>query len=355
MENAAEPLIYDRASPPASVSTELATFGQVQEAQQRVLEWYAASGRDLPWRHTRDPYAILVAEIMLQQTGVERVLPKYQEFLQRFPTLAELAAAPTGAVIRQWAGLGYNMRAVRLQGVARQVVAERGGVLPSTVDELLTLAGIGRYTAGAVACFAYGRDVAFLDTNIRRVLGRVFRGPEEETPPWTERAALAMAEVVLPRGRAYDWHQALMDLGATICTVRIPTCLLCPISELCRSRGRAGYLQTERRQQRVREEGAAYAAAMPEQPVKRRERSKEAPFVGSTRYYRGRIIAALRAVPPGRYLRLPRLGAQVKPEFSDADLPWLADLTRRLAADGLLELIDGEVDDAAAWQVALPA
>jgi A/G-specific adenine glycosylase len=333
----------------------------VAEVQEAVLAWYGAFGRDLPWRQTRDPYAILVSEVMLQQTGVERVLPKYHEFLARFPTIQELAAAPTGAVIRIWAGLGYNMRAVRLQGVARQVVAAHGGVIPSTVEELLALAGVGRYTAGAVACFAYGRDVAFLDTNIKRVLGRVFRGPEDEAPPLSEGAALRLAEAVFPRGRAYEWHQALMDIGATLCTLRAPVCLACPASQWCRSRFRAGYARPVERARGLREAGPVWEVSPPDAPdvptsrKGRKEPTKEGPFVGSTRYYRGRIIAALRAVPPGDALDLPRLGRQVKPDFGGADLSWLGDLVRRLARDGLLEVVGGESDDPAVWRVALPA
>ena len=150
----------------------------------RLLAWYAAEGRShLPWRHTRDPYAVLVSEVMLQQTQVDRVLPKYREFLDRFPTLQALAAAPASEAIKAWAGLGYNMRAVRLHEIARQAVAEYGGELPAALDGLLALKGIGRYTAGAVACFAFGLPVATVDTNIRRVLWRVFRGIEPAAWP----------------------------------------------------------------------------------------------------------------------------------------------------------------------------
>ena len=150
-----------------------------EQVWRALLAWYAAEGRThLPWRETRDPYAILVSEIMLQQTQVERVLPKYREFLARFPTFAALAAEPVGEAIKAWAGLGYNQRAVRLHGIARQVVEEFGGQLPNTLDGLMALKGIGRYTAGAVACFAFGLPVATVDTNIRRVLWRVFRGVE---------------------------------------------------------------------------------------------------------------------------------------------------------------------------------
>src|SRR6266481_3059309 len=208
---------------------------QLERVHFFLLQWYAAARRDLPWRSTDDPYAILVSEIMLQQTQVERVLPKYRQFLATFPTLADLAAAPTADVISIWVPLGYNMRAVRLQSIARQVIAEYGGRIPDTIDGLLKLKGIGRYTAGAIACFAYSKQVATVDTNIRRVLHRIFLGLEHPEPQAQEREMLALAERVLPEGNAYDWNQALMDLGATICTSNNPRCDTCPLQETCRA------------------------------------------------------------------------------------------------------------------------
>src|SRR6478752_366502 len=185
--------------------------------QTALLEWYARGARDLPWRHTRDPYAVLVAEVMLQQTQVDRVVPKYHAWLARFPTLHDLAAASRADAIRAWKGLGYNRRAVRLHEIACQAVAEFGGELPRTVDGLRQLKGIGSYTAGAVACFAYEQPVAMVDTNIRRVLSRVFGLPAAEI----ERHAPAL----VPPTAAYAWNQALMDLGATICRAQQPLCL----------------------------------------------------------------------------------------------------------------------------------
>src|SRR6185312_12443311 len=167
-------------------------------AQESLLAWYVREGRaGLPWRATRDPYAILVSEVMLQQTQVERVIPKYLAFLARFPTLAALAEASTADVIRAWAGLGYNMRAGRLQEIARQTQREYGGRLPAALDDLLRPGGVGRYTAGAVAAFAFDAQVATVDTNIRRTLWRIFRGVEPMAWPAGEpaaRATLALAE-----------------------------------------------------------------------------------------------------------------------------------------------------------------
>src|SRR5258706_12628999 len=194
----------------------------IARVHSSLLHWYAAEQRDLPWRTTDDPYAILVSEIMLQQTQVDRVLPKYQQFLATFPTLADLAAAPTADVISIWVPLGYNMRAVRLQAIARQVIAEYGGRIPDTIKELLKRKGIGRYTAGAIACFAYKKQVATVSTNIYRVLQRSFLGLEHPEPKLSNDQMLALAEEVLPGGKAYDWNQALMDLGATTCTSNNP-------------------------------------------------------------------------------------------------------------------------------------
>jgi A/G-specific adenine glycosylase len=223
-----------------AASQEAGAAERRSSAWRLLLDWYARHGRaSLPWRQTRDPYAILVSEVMLQQTQVERVIPKYHAFLERFPTLAALADTPTADVIRAWAGLGYNARAVRLQQIARQAMTDYGGALPATMEGLLALTGIGRYTAGAVACFAFGQQVATVDTNIRRTLWRLFRGVEPaEWPAPANRDTLALAEWALPDGRAYDWQQALMDLGATVCLARVPRCGACPLAGECPSRGR---------------------------------------------------------------------------------------------------------------------
>ncbi|HEY6958877.1 MAG TPA: A/G-specific adenine glycosylase [Candidatus Limnocylindria bacterium] len=194
--------------------------------RRRLLRWYGASARDLPWRRTRDPYAILVSEVMLQQTQVSRVLPAYAAFLRRFPTLRALARAPLADVLRAWSGLGYNRRARDLHRIAR---AYPQG-LPTEVPALDALPGIGSYTAAAVATFASGARVPFADTNIRRVLGRIALGRVA-----TEREAVAIDRELMPRESA-TWHHALMDLGATVCRPR-PLCDTCPVLS-CRARGR---------------------------------------------------------------------------------------------------------------------
>lgn len=310
---------------------------------QSLLAWYRAQGRDLPWRHTRDPYAILVAEVMLQQTQVERVIPKYHAFLAAFPSFADLAAASAEAVIRAWAPLGYNQRAVRLQRIARAVMTEHGGAIPITLASLMTLPGVGRYTAGAVACFALGQAVAMVDTNVQRVLTRVFIGdlaPEAAAFARPGRA-LELAEAAVPPtpDEAYAWNQALMDLGATVCVARAPACVICPLQMLCRTYAQlsaqtlfpSGAALPDLR--RVAEAGTVYA-------VRPAPDKRAAPFKGSNRYVRGRILAALRGLPSGGELALNVLGPMVKPDFSAGDLPWLREVASGLARDGLLAWSD---------------
>ena len=201
--------------------------------RSRLLAWYAKHKRDLPWRRTRDPYHILVSEIMLQQTQVDRVIPKYHEFLQQYPTLEALARAPRAEVKKRWYPLGYNIRPVHLHMVAREAVARYGGKLPDDPEMLQTFKGIGRYTAGAIASFAYGKPAPILDTNVKRVLGRVFYGMDGRKVK--ERELWALAGDLLPRVRAYDFNQALMDFGATWCTPKKPLCLPCPMRTFCKA------------------------------------------------------------------------------------------------------------------------
>jgi A/G-specific adenine glycosylase len=170
---------------------------------------------------------------MLQQTQVDRVIPKYHEFLRRYPTLRHLAAARAGEVRRLWYPLGYNARPFRLHAIARETLARYGGRLPDTDTDLRSLPGIGRYTAGAILSFAYGRDVPVLDTNVRRVLARVFLGPRRAARVRGERAYWDLAGALVPRGRGYDFNQALMDFGATWCTPRRPECPRCPMKTFC--------------------------------------------------------------------------------------------------------------------------
>lgn len=299
----------------------------ISSAHVHILAWYLANRRDLPWRATRDPYAILVSEIMLQQTQVDRVLPKYRQFLALFPTLADLAAAPTSEVISAWIPLGYNTRAVRLQSIARQVIAEYGGCIPTAVEDLLRLKGIGRYTAGAIACFAYHQRVATVDTNIYRVLHRVFLGLEYPEARLTTEQMFLFAEQVLP-GDAFDWNQALMDLGATICSSANPQCSRCPVQELCAAHKEMSQYSlfpggaALRQMRKVAEKKAPY---------------KVQPFTSTNRYFRGRVVDHLRSLSAQQRIALDELGSVIKPNYCRDDLPWLQELVQGLARDGLVD------------------
>lgn len=268
------------------------------DLRRRLSRWYARAGRDLPWRATTDPYTILVSEVMLQQTQVQRVLPAYLAFLDRFPTLAELARAPLGDVLRAWGGLGYPRRARDLHRIAR---AHPTG-LPPTRAELDALPGVGRYTAGAVACFAFGHDEAFADVNVARVLGRV-----ESATAITVREAELLDASLLPRGDGARWHHALMDLGATVCTARAPRCAECPLEDLCRAR-EGGVIPTAPRRQ--------------------------AAFATSDRRVRGRILAALRVAPEGL------TAAGLRARIGDERVPRLI---AALASEGLVEQVGRRV------------
>ena len=246
-----------------------------------VADWYRTNGRDLPWRRNASPYEVLVAEVMLQQTQVERVVPKYGAFLADFPSLASLAAASRGDAIRAWAGLGYNARAVRLHELALTVVRDHDGQLPRDVRALRALPGLGPYTAAAVACFAFGASVPLADTNIYRVLSRVVHGAS----PASRRDIDALAASLLPDPHApllaAEWHQGLMDIGATICGVAVARCGECPLRSSCVA---APVLS-----------GAPRAVAEASVP----HIAKQAPYPGSNRQLRGRVVDYLRGLHSG--------------------------------------------------------
>src|SRR6188472_1373812 len=185
-----------------------------QRFRRRLLTWYRANGRDLPWRKTSDPYHILVSEIMLQQTQVDRVLPKYAEWLAKYPSLEALAAAPAQEVTDAWYPLGYNIRPKRLQTIARESVARYGGRLPADEETLLSFKGIGAYTAGAIRSFAFRERAAIVDTNVARVLFRVFVGKGDPKTHAMKRHLWAISETLVPSRHVFDFNQALMDLGA---------------------------------------------------------------------------------------------------------------------------------------------
>jgi len=206
-----------------------------QRFRRNLLAWYRRNGRDLPWRQTTDPYHILVSEVMLQQTQVDRVLPKYAEWLTKYPTLEALATADEADVSQTWRPLGYNVRPRRLHAIARESVARYGGSLPSDEATLLSFKGIGEYTAGAVLSFAFGQRAAILDTNVARVLFRIFVGNGDIKAHAMRKQLWAISEVMVPRKQVFDFNQALMDFGATICVARKPKCEVCPMTKLCTS------------------------------------------------------------------------------------------------------------------------
>lgn len=234
-----------------------------------VLRWGMPRLRDLPWRRTRDPWAVLVSEVMLQQTQVERVVPKWRVFLDTYPTAAACAAAPLGDVLRLWQGLGYPRRAQRLHAAARLAVERFDGELPETLDGLLQLPGVGSYTARAVLAFAHAEDVAVVDTNIARVLARL------AGRRLTGRQAQELADGLVPHGEGWAWNQALMDLGAVVCRPS-PRCDVCPLAAWCAWQG-AG---------RPDPDPSVGSAGVS---------TPQAPFEGSDRQARGRLLRALGA------------------------------------------------------------
>ncbi len=256
--------------------------------QRLLLKWYASYGREhLPWRRTRDPYRVLVSEFMLQQTQVDRVMPKYQAFIDRFPDVGSLARAATSDVLRLWEGLGYNSRAVRLKQLAQAVLERFGGSMPQEEDDLRSLPGVGPYTVAAIRAFAFNLDDAAVDTNVRRVVHRVLRGLEYPAAA-PARELDRDAHALVPPGRAHDWNSALMDLGATVCTARAPKCLICPLREVCAAAPvDAAAL-----------EAARIRFARPRSP------QEAIPFEQTTRYARGRIIDRLRKLAPGERISL---------------------------------------------------
>jgi A/G-specific adenine glycosylase len=220
------------ARPPATARFTIPKTARL-EFGRRLRAWYRRNARDLPWRRTRDPYEVLVSELMLQQTQVIRVVPRYGEFLRRFPTLASVAASDPAQVMEAWQGLGYYARARSLHRLARLT----GPALPADPAGLRALPGVGAYTAGAVASFAYEQRAALVDTNVARVLTRVFAPRLDPRTPRGRRTAWTIAEATLPRSGtvAYAQNQALIELGALICTARLARCSECPVNSVCKS------------------------------------------------------------------------------------------------------------------------
>ena len=279
---------------------------------QDLLAWYWTHRRELEFRGTRDPYAILVSEVMLQQTQAARVEPAWEAFMRRFPTVAALAAASPAGVIRAWGGLGYNGRAVRLHRAAQAIVDRHAARVPEDIVLLEALPGIGPYTARAVAAIAFGRPVAALDTNIRRVLLRV-----AGKTPVSEAALQRAADAMVDPQRPADWTHALMDVGATLCRPRDPRCGECPLRAVCLSADR----------------WAARAGGPPAERSRRRRagrRTSAVPFSTTRRWLRGRIVGRLREVPERRWVTVDEpIGGHSREQVREALV--------QLAVDGLVE------------------
>lgn len=283
------------------------TLDPVGDAERvELLEWGATVRRDLPWRHTRDPWAILLAEVMAQQTQVDRVVPAWQQLLARWPDAPAMAASPLAEVLEAWSGLGYPRRARHLWEAARLVTELHGGRVPADLDSLMALPGVGPYTARAVRAFAHELDAAVVDTNVGRVLAR--RAGRRLAPA----EAQAAADEWLPTGRAWEWNQTLLDLGALRCRPREPACVGCPVARGC-SWAVAG---------RPDPDPAAGSAG-----VSRRQ----APFEGSARQARGRLLRAASdgPVPADRWVAA--VGWQDRPDA----VAEVAEVARSLVADGL--------------------
>jgi A/G-specific adenine glycosylase len=275
-----------------------------------VLAWYDAEGRQFAIRDSTDPYAILVSEVMAQQTQIGRAAQYWDRWMRRFPTLAALAGASPADVLREWAGLGYNRRAINLQRTARAIVAEHGGAVPDSVAALEGLPGVGPYTARAVAAIAFGRPVAAVDTNVRRVVSRVASTAGVLAP----RELQALADAAVPEGRAKAWTHALMDVGATFCRPRRPRCESCPALAWCR------YAAIADRASVTRAAGRGDA-----------QEPRERPFRATTRWLRGRLLDRLRGAPDGAWVEFS--GA-----IGDHGPAAVAEALSAMSADGLLEL-----------------
>ena len=274
--------------------------------REALRAWYAPRRDAYPWRGSHDPYAVWVSEVMLQQTQASRVVPAFGSFLRRFPTVRALAAATRGDVVREWGGLGYNRRAVRLSEAARVVVRDHGGRIPRDPAALRELPGVGPYTAAAVASLGFGEPVAVVDTNVRRVVSRVYLGVDGHEVLAKE--AWGLAEGWLDRDDPVTWNQALMDLGREVCRPE-PRCDVCPLAGVCR----------------FRRDGAAAS----------RGPKRQGPFEGSTRQVRGAVVNALRSHP---WLTPAQLASETGFPVDRVDAAVAA-----LSVDGLVEVDAGRV------------
>jgi A/G-specific adenine glycosylase len=276
------------------------------ELQRALLAYYHSQKRDLPWRRTRDPYAIWVSEIMLQQTRVATVIPYYQRWLERFPDVSALADAPLDAVLEQWSGLGYYSRARNLHRGAREVVGHYGGSVPASVAELQRVPGIGRYTAGAIASIAFGARAPLVDGNVARVLARIFELELDVKSTAGQKALWALASELVPAEAPGDFNQALMELGATVCTPLSPACGTCPIGSICAARA------------------SGRQAELPILPPRKRASELPALILRAAWIERGGALLVMRRRPEGLYGGLWELPQAESRAELEAELPGVA-------------------------------
>lgn len=297
---------------PDSHGAPLARLDERDGRHAELIEWWAAERRDLPWRRTRDPWLVLVSEVMLQQTQVDRVLPYFEAFAERWPTPEHFAAAELADVLAAWQGLGYPRRARNLWQTAAIVTERHGGLVPADLDDLLALPGVGPYTARAVQAFAFGIDTGVVDTNVGRILAR-----------WTGRRlapaeAQRIADGLVPAGQSWAWNQAMMDLGAQVCTKRDPSCGPCPVQSWCAWAGEVlGSEHSGRPDPADRSAGVS---------------ARQAPFEGSDRQARGRLLAALSTID------IERAGAAGAMDL-ERDEARAQRLVEELIAEGLITAV----------------
>lgn len=289
-----------------------------------LLAWYKENKRDLPWRNKEvTPYQVLVSEIMLQQTQVDRVIVKYHEFLSLFPTIRLLANASSSQVILAWSGLGYNRRALMLHKFAQVVIEKYNGIIPSTYDELLELPGIGPYAAGSVTAFAYNKEVPAIDVNVRRVFMRFFSGKDQGLPMKSiqEKELFTLVKKSIPLGKSSDFHNALMDFASSVCTRKSPVCSNCVMKDNClffpkiETNGKDAFFVMEKKE----EKGM-------------KENGKHIP----NRIFRGRIVEFARK-NNGNEISLFEFGSLMKKDYSNSDQKWIIKLSDKLEKDGLIK------------------
>lgn len=282
------------------------------EIAQRLIEWYAETARPFPWRtEPPDPYIVLLSETMLQQTQASRVAALLPVFLESYPTIHHLASATNGEIIRHWKGLGYNSRALRLRDAARMIVDQHQGRVPSSVEELRTLPGVGPYTSAAIACFAYNVHAVVFDVNVRRVYSRITRAQTTTVHVEADSVLEEVARTLIPHSEPSEWHHAVMDLGATICTARSPQCSSCPLAELCPS---AGIMESAPRPKRS-------------EPMFRGE---------PRRLWRGRVVEHLRHIGQNGITESALVKAILGADATHDERAWLRTLITVLERDGVV-------------------